>query len=435
MSGEPSGSTTYNVLIGVLLMVGSAFFVGAEYASVSMRKPKLEGLAKQGNKGAKGLLKMLENLSPVIAGTQIGITMVGVAMGSVTEPFVSHHLKKALTWMPEGVASLLSFILVLFVLVVVGELVPKYLALTYPERFMLIFRRPIDIFVKVFGLIIWCAEICSGAILKLFKIDIKETGKEKIQKDELIMLVNSTKSDGTLDAEHANMVSRALKLDVLDARDVMVHRLDIHWIDVSSTIGAALHEFARCRHSRLLACDGDIDEVTGVIHLVDVIRVSTTPDATLASIIRPIIAVPENLTIERMVNTMREQKSKILLVRDEYGGTSGLVTSEDVFEEVFGELEDGPESERPALDIQPNGRVSARAELRFDEVVNKLGLDVDPGEQTDTLADLIVDELQRVPRTGDQIETSIGTLIVENMARRRITRVGIHLKEANPTGS
>lgn len=426
MSSEPpSMSTGANVSISIALLIASAFFVGGEYAIVSMRKSRIEAMMKRGSKTAKHILKLSEDLSPFIAGTQIGITMVGVAMGSLTEPFITHLLVNQFTWLDPRLSQALAFVFVLFFLVVLGELIPKYIALKHPERFLIATYQPLNIFVKVFTVLIWCAQFVSQIVLKPMKIDIKEAGKETIAKEELVMMVQATSSEGVLEKAHADLVSRALRLDALVARDIMVHRLDIKWLDADLTLQEVLSRMSQIRYSRVPVCRGDIDDIIGIVYTVDLLRAYSNSEFNLEKITRPIVAIPENLPMERIVQTMRENNSQIVIVLDEYGGTSGLISLEDVVEEVFGELQDGPESERPPIEVLANGRVSARAEVRFDELVNKLGLDIDIADKKESLANMIVDNLERIPRPGDSIETDFGSMRVENMARRRITRVGI----------
>jgi putative hemolysin len=214
---------------------------------------------------------------------------------------------------------------------------------------------------------------------------------------------------------------------VLSARDIMIHRLDIKWLDESLTHEQLMVKLKEIPFTRLPVCRGDIDDMVGVAYLHDIVKNLDRPDFSLQKVARPLVAVPENLTLEKMVATMRDNKTQMLIVMDEYGGTSGLVTLEDVVEEIFGELEDRLESERPQIEPLPGGRISARAEVRMDELINQLGLPIDTDDQTDTLATMIVNALGRVPRPGDSVASDIGILRVENMARRRITRVSVQL--------
>ena len=435
MAEAPTGDPWVYGLASVLLVVASAFFVGSEYAVVSMRRSRLESLSKKGSKKAKRLLGTMENLSPLIAGTQIGITIVGIAMGAFTEPFITDLLSRAFTRLPPWASQSISLFLVLFFLVVLGELVPKYMSLKHPERFMLVSITPLMAFVRVFAPVIWMAQKTSQFVLKPFGIDIAETGKESLPKEELLMLIQTGGTDGVLEKTHADLVTRALRLDVLDAADIMVHRLDVRWLDVTSNSAQVLQRLNRIRHTRIPVCRGDIDDIVGIAYLHDIVRHLNNKDFNLERIVRPMVAIPENLSIEKIIQTMRENKTQILIVMDEYGGTSGLITLEDVVEEVFGELEDSLESERPNIEIYPGGRVSARSDVRFDELVARLSLPLESDDNTDTLATIFVEALGRVPKSGDTVETPLGVMRIENMARRRITRVGIQLDATilNPT--
>ncbi|RYG82928.1 HlyC/CorC family transporter [bacterium] len=416
-------------LLTVLLLLGSAFFVSAEYALVSSRRGRIETLARKGNRTAKLLLPELDDLAPYVAGLQIGVTIVGIGMGSLAEPYITESLASLMPWAPKWAQTAVSLFVVVFSLLVIGELCPKYVALRFPERISLLYFRPLQIFTFVLRPLIILARWMAERLLRLVGIRLDHDGGDVMPKEELLMLVQAGGTEGVLDKAHADLVTRALRLDVLAARDIMIHRVDIEWVDVSLDRDGLLDALGAANHTRLPVCRGDIDDIIGVVYLQDVIRAIRNPNFSLEALVRPTVAVPENLTMERIVSTMREQKTQLLIVMDEYGGTSGLVTLEDVVEEVFGELEDRLESERPALEELPNGRISARADLRLDEVVSRLRLNVADADRTDTLATVVVNGLEGIPRPGDIVQTEIGTIRVENMARRRITRVGLQIDE------
>ncbi|MCB8931958.1 MAG: hemolysin family protein [Fimbriimonadaceae bacterium] len=410
-----------------LLVLGAAFFVAAEYSLLGARKSRVDSLARKGSGSAKVLSDALTDLAPYIASIQIAITMLGIAVGSMTEPFVTDLLTNWLGAVDRRISFTLSFIAVTYVLVVLGELVPKYLALRVPERLALFVIRPLHLFTKLAMPLVWLVQSSGSGVLKLMRIDPKEEGSDALPKDELLLLIRAGGAQGVLEKVHADLISRALKLDTLCAGDLMIHRLDIEWIDVATPPSELLEAMSHIRHTRVPVCRGDIDEVVGILYLHDVVRAAFREDVTLQDLVREAVVIPENLPMDRMIQTMREAKIQMLLVVDEYGGTSGLVTLEDLVEEVFGELEDRLESERPPIERHPGGRISARAGVRFDELVDYLGLSFDEEPTTDTLATLMVDSLGHMPKLGDSIETPLGTLRVENMARRRITRVSIHL--------
>jgi putative hemolysin len=422
------GNSGLRIAFSFLLILASAFFVAAEYALVGSRKSKLQAQARKGKKTARALVKAMDDVSPYIAGTQIGITLLSIGIGSFTEPFVTellHPLFRNVKY--PAIAHGVSLLVVTFLLVVIGELTPKYLTLKYSEQVALATFRPLMFIVTVLYPLIWLAQNTAGLILRPFGVSPRPDAAEALPKEELLLLVQTGGAEGTLDKTHAEMVTRALRLDVLAARDIMIHRLDIKWVDVSLSKPALLNRLKTIPFTRIPACRGDIDDMFGVLYIHDVIKSLDAPSFSIEKIARPLVAIPENLTMERIVQTMRDEKTQMLIVMDEYGGTSGLVTLEDVVEEVFGELEDRLESERPVVEQFPGGRVSARADVRYDELVSRLRLPIDPGDNTDTLAQILVDALERVPKPGDSAETPLGLMRVENMARRRITRVSLQL--------
>ena len=417
-------------LVCVLLIFGSGFFVAAEYALVSARRSRLEAMGKRGSKNARLLAEALKDVTTYIAATQIGITMLGIAIGSFAEPYVSSALESVLRGLDPTFVKVLSYFLVVFVLLVVGELCPKYFALRHPDRLALLLFPLLRVIVVVLKPLVILAQFTAKLLLKPFRVTVGQRDQESIPKDELIMLVHTGGASGDLDKLQADMVSRALRLDALDANDIMIHRLDIKWLSASLTKAELLDRLREIPYSRMPVCKNDIDDVVGVVYLHDIVKHLEDDDFNLEKIARPVVAVPENLRLAKIVELMRVEKTQMLIVMDEYGGTSGLVTLEDVVEEVFGDLEDRLESERPPIEVSKNGRISARADVRIDELVEALGLEADTASQTDTLATLFVEVLGRVPRTGDHVRTWLGLIRVENMARRRITRVSILLSPA-----
>jgi putative hemolysin len=431
------GNVGLQLVASLLLILLSGFFVAAEYALIGARKSRLDAMARKGSKRAKALSAALNNVSPYIAGTQIGITLLSIAIGSFTEPFVTKLLHPLFRELNTTLARIISLLVVTFLLVVIGELTPKYVTLKFSETVGLFTFPVLRFVVTLLAPLIWLAQSTASLLLRPFGITPTKSSSEALPKEELLMLVQTGGNEGTLDKTHAEMVTRALRLDVLSARDIMVHRLDIKWIDVGIDRATLKRRLDEAPFSRLPICRGDIDEMIGVAYLHDIFKHWEDPTFSLEEIARPIVAIPENLPMERIVQTMREQKTQLLIVMDEYGGTSGLVTLEDVVEEVFGELEDRLESERPIIETFPNGRVSARADVRFDEIITRLRLPIEPEDNTDTLAQIFVEALERVPKPGDSVETSLGLMRVENMARRRITRVSIQLdpRLIEPDGS
>ncbi len=421
--------SSITLLISLLLLLGNAFFVAAEYGLVGVRRSKVESLAKQGNKTAKLVIKALDDMSTYIAGIQIGITIFGIALGALAEPFLSTWITGLLTRVPDSVASIIAIVIVSYPMVVIGELVPKYFTLKYADRVALMCIRPLKVIIPVIKPLIWVFRGTGSAVLKAMRIDMAQQS-ESLSREELAVLVQTGQSEGHFDETQADLITKTLKFDTLDAEDIMIHRLDIQWLEIETPKSELPEKIAKIPHSRIPVCRGDIDEVEGIVYVQDILARWDEPDFRLDRIMRDAEFIPETLTLDRMVSLMRDVKTQILIVRDEYGGTSGLITLEDIVEEIFGDLEDRLESERPSIERTSSIRVTAKASVRYDELLDFLKIDdhSDNGITTETLASLVMDGLGRVPKLGDSVELPIGKLQVENMAQSRITRLAVYLK-------
>ncbi len=430
MEGDRSSLGAAGWLISIMLIGANAFLVAAEYGLIGSRKSRVEALAKKGNRSAKALLGALADVSRYVAGIQIAITICSIGIGAITETQVTNWLATYLDpYAGRALSVFISLLIVTYLLVVIGELVPKYLALKHAEKAALVFIRPLKVFVFLISPLVWLVQKSGAIVLRLFGVRLEDGLESNVSKEELLLLVRAGSDDGMLEETHANLIQRALKFDVLDANDIMVHRLDIHWLDLETPKEELMGRIGKMSHSRVPVCRGDIDDIVGVLYLQDLVRHWDEESFDLEKMLRPVEAIPENLPVNKIITRMRESKSQILIVMDEYGGTSGLITLEDVVEEVFGELEDQMESERPPIERVSTHRISARAEVRLDELYDFLGVAPEGEPVTETLASTVQNNLGRVPKLGDKVALPIGDLRVENMARRRITRVSIILRE------
>lgn len=424
------GSSLSAGLTSLAIVFASGFFVAGEYAILGSRRSRLEGLAKKGHRSASLVLQAMDQMQRYVAAVQVAITMCGVGIGSITEPFISEQLESLLAGRVAVVVSrTAAFIIAVYAMVVIGELVPKYIAIKDSERIALFCIRPLRWVVKILTPLAWLAEKSGSAVLRPFGIKTTEMKDDSVSREELLLLVRAGASGGEFDEAQSRLVQRALRFDALDAGDIMVHRMDIEWLDVSATREELTHRLQKNRHSRLVVCDGDIDNVVGILYLQDVLRIWGQEDWNLGPILRKPEFIPETLNLNRVVLRMQDAKTQILMIADEYGGTSGLITLEDVVEEVFGELDDQPETDRPAIEQLGPYRLSLRSDVRYDEILEYLqreSFDEDP--VTDTVAQIVVERLDKLPKLGDKVEDPLGTFRVENMARRRVTRVVLQLE-------
>lgn len=421
-------------MTGVGLLVLNGFFVMAEYGLVGARRGRIEASARKGNARDAQVLKALDRINDYVALTQICVTVIGIIIGSVVEEPLTLAIEKVVPpVVPHGVLAVVSIIAIVYPLVVLGELVPKYVALGYPESVARFVISVLRIMVTVFKPLIWFFEKSGSVCLAaLRKVGLKETANDpNMVRDELFFILRAGEESGDLDESHSDMVAKALKLDKLDAEDAMIHRLDIKWLPVACSREEVIERLKDVPHSRIPVCKEDLDEVVGIVYLQDLVKAFAMDEPfDLASLARPPIFVPENLTLDRLVNLMREMKSQIVIVQDEYGGTSGLVTLEDVVEEIFGDLEDALEGERPAIERTGRNRLSVRPDVRYDELLDFLDLDEQDEESwtTEPVVGIMIDELGRTPKMGDTVDLPIGRLRVDAVAQRRVTRIGVYLR-------
>lgn len=413
------------VLIGVLLFLGNALFVAAEYGLFGVRRTRVQALASQGSGPARLLLRALDDRNRYVAGIQIGITLFGIAIGAVIEPALSDLLDESLGFLPKGVISAISIMIVAYPLVVLGELVPKYLTLQYSERVALALILPLRIWVLAISPVIWLFDMSGALVLRLMRIDAAKMESASLDRKELAILVEQGEEAGALEETHADMVLKTLHLDRLDAEAVMIHRLDMECLSLDMKTEQVADRLSKIRHSRLPVYGDDLDDIRGIAYLQDLIGALRMPEFRLEDIIKPAEFIPESLTLDRALRIMREKRIQILIVSDEHGGTSGLLTLEDIVEEILGDLQDRPETGRPDIEQVSPTRLRLNPRLRWDELLEHLGEEVTEDTETDTLATMVVERIGRVPRQGDSVSTAVGRLVVEQMTRQRIIQLGL----------
>lgn len=414
----------------VLLFGASALFVMAEYGLLSVRRARMTSLADRGSTGAKLILKALDDRNKYVAGMQLGITVCSIAIGSVIEPVLTDGIRDNLKFLPPWIASTISLFCIAYPLVVVAELVPKYITIRFAEPVMLLIIRPLNFYVAITYPFIWLFQKSAMLVLRPFGINIDKHEAESISRDEFQVLLQAGEDEGQFEEGHADVIMKALRLDSLNAKDVMVHRMDIEAISINISRRELIAKLKKVSHSRLLVFENDLDDIKGVIYLQDIVRSWASASERLMEMIRPVEFVPENLPLDRAMQIMQEKRTQILVVQDEYGGTNGMLTLEDVVEEVFGDLQDQLEAEQEPIQHVSNNRIRINPKVRWDELLEFLDLPVNADTSTETLAEMVLSELKAIPVQGDSIDTPLGKIVVEQTTRRKIIQLGLH--QENP---
>ena len=422
----------FNFLSVLGLVVLNGFFVATEFALVSVRRSRVEEIADSGRFGARQLQKALKNLDHYIAGTQVGITLASLALGWIGEPAIARTIEPLFKIIPvidspalvHTVATVIAFLCITFLHVVLGELVPKSLALQYPEKISLAVCWPMAAIVIVLQPLIWSLNGIGNSVLRLIGVSGGGAHHNVHSVEELEILVKQSHEAGVIDDLEQEILQRTFRLGELTAGDVMIRRVDMVALDLERPVEELLGEVADTIHSRIPVYSGSLDSIIGILHVHDLFREvhRAGMPTELRSLCRQAFVVPKGIHLDSLLEFFQQQRTQIAIVVDEYGGTAGMVTYEDIVEEVTGEVQDELEASEPSIERLPDKRILLRGDLRIDEVNSALGWDLQD-DTVDTLAGLIMNRLGRVARVDDEVDTVWGILKVIDMARMRITRV------------
>ena len=426
-------------LLGVTALVfANAFFVVTEFALVSVRRSRIEQLVASGHRNARSAQAALNELGRYIAGTQVGVTMASLALGWIGEPAVEHLLQPLFGWLPEtaadfarhGVSALIAFAVITFLHVAFGELVPKSLALQRSDRIVLWVAGPMRLLMALFRPLVTALNGTANVTLRMLGLRAAGELDAVHSSEELRIIIRQSRRAGVLGELGSKLVDRSLRVLDLNAADVMVPRPDLVALDVNLSVEELLDRAARCHHQRLPVYDGTLDNIIGILHVPDVFRHlrQTKDPLDIRKLARAPLFVPETVRLDDLLRNFQQQHSHIAVVTDEHGGVAGLVTLDDVVGEVFGEVQEKTDVRQPGIQEMPDGRLQVRGDTRLRELNDRFGWNLED-EQADTIAGYIMNRLGRLARPGDTIETPLGVIAVEKMARQRILLLTITPKK------
>lgn len=398
----------------VLLILANAFFVTAEFALVSVRKTRIEELVAQGNANARTVKHVIHDPDRFIAATQLGITIASLALGWIGEPAIAHLIEPLFGLMPESfvshataaaISTLIAFAIITFLHVVIGELAPKSVALSYPEKSSLVVARPMVLFENIFRPAIWVLNGAGNGLLKLLKLNPPQGHQLVHSVEELKMLVSSSAASGELEPVERQFAERAFEFADRQVIEVMIPRTSMKAVEDTATIQDFLDLFAQVSHSRFPVYNGALDNIVGFVWVKDVLRaMAKGPNARhqpLTTILRPALYVPETKEIGALFGEMQRQKIQLAIVLDEYGGTAGMVTIEELIEEVVGPVSDELATSAPAFRRLEDGQIEADAMASVDDANELFHLDLPESDDYETLAGLLLTRLGRMPKQGE----------------------------------
>ncbi len=429
---DPAGpSILLRLLAVVALVAANGFFVAAEFALVASRLTRIEAMIRRGDRLAGAAREAIRSLDRYISGTQLGITLASLGLGWIGKPALASTLEGAFARLPapldvvatHGVAVGVAFAIITFLHIVLGELAPKALALLHPEQTSRWVARPLILFTISTNPFIWVLNGSANVILRLFGARAP-TERERVHSpEEIMMLVEQSKATGELGAQDARMIEGVFEFTEKLARDVMTPRTAIVGIPVDATLADAADTVARTGRSRYPVYRETLDDVLGTVHAKAVLAgLRADPAATVETAMRPTFFVPGTREVEDVLADMKRQKGHMAIVLDEYGGTAGLVTMEDLLEEIVGPIYDEYDRAPDATAASADAAPVIRGGTEISEVNDTYSLELDDSDYV-TVGGLVFGALGRLPKVGDTLPVKGGTLEVVEMDGRRVGKV------------
>ena len=431
-------------LFVVLALVGmNAFFAAAEFSLVAVRISRVRQLVSAGDPRAKIVEILLADLSRVISGVQVGITLASLALGYLGELTLSEILRPLVAQIPSrwaavaahGIALVLAFGLLTVVQVILGELVPKSISLARAENVALLIARPFHWFLNSFS---WAIDLLDGIAEKFVRsLGVKEAQSHTLVRspEELQVLIEQARERGVLPATEMQIVQGAIGLAQLQVREIMVPRPDIHALPMDASLEDAMRTFATTQRSRIPVYEGTLDHIKGFVHIKDLIWIQLDrarraeeglppADFHLQSYLREILIVPETKLASELLVELRSRRTEIAMVVDEFGSILGVVTLEDILEQMVGEFHDEFDVvERPMR--LPDGSLIFDAALKVRDLDSQYGITVPEDPSYETIGGFVLTHLGFLPRGGESFEANGYLFTVMDMERRRVSRVKI----------
>jgi putative hemolysin len=419
----------------VLLTILEGFFVASEIALISVRRSRVDQLVDEGVRGARRVRRLLDDPGRFLAVSQLGLTFLGFFASAFAAVSLTSRLTEALKTVDalhdsaQPIALVVVTALLALFTIVFGELVPKTLALAHSERFALTVAPPIDYIARLFGPVVAMLTGVTRRIARLFGADVNQ--EAQISAEELMLIVERGGEQGVLEAEEEQMIHAVIELGEGRVHEVMVPRIAIVGLEADATFEEAIEVVVAEGHSRVPVYDSSIDSVIGILYAKDMLpflKEATGPRPSLRTMIRPPVFVPESMSIDDLLHELQRRKVHIAIVLDEYGGTAGLVTIEDLLEEIVGEIQDEYDVEEDMvvkLD-DDRARIDGRASVDdIGEVWSDLDLEalLEDRDEYDTIGGLVFHRLGKVPTPGDVVQLDGVSLTVESTDGRRVGKV------------
>ena len=397
-------------VILLFLLFFSAFFSGSETALLSLNKIRIKKLAREGNKNAIIVEELINNPETLLATILVGNNLVNIAAASIATAIAIEFFGSKGIGIATGVLT--------FVILVFGEITPKSISAENAERISLVVAKPIKFFIKFFSPLVYILTLITGPVTK-------RSGKRRVMitEDEIRLLVEMGEKEGVIEKEEKEMIKGVFEVGDMVAKEVMIPRVDMVCIEVNESIDEALKLIRETGFSRIPVYEGNRDNIVGILYAKDIIR-HLNKKIKIKDIMRPPFFIPETKSLRELLREMQKLKLHMAIVVDEYGGTAGLVTLEDIIEEIVGEIMDEVDEEEELIRRIDENTWLVNARARIEEVNEILNLEI-PEDEFETIGGFVFNKLGKIPKIGDYIEIDGVKITVEKMKDKRIRKVRI----------
>ena len=427
------------LLIIALLILLNGVFVAAEISLVTVRRSRLQQLIEEGHKGAQRVDRLISKPGRFLAVSQLAITFIGFLAAAFAGANIATSLEQYLGVFGSlsGAAAIIIVTLaVAFVTAIFGELIPKTLALAHAERYAILFARPIEILGRVLAPVVSVLDGITGCFTRRMGVSVGD--RDRISPEELMILVERGGEQGIIEAEEEQMIGAVLGLGERKVHEVMVPRIAIVALPTSATLDTIVDTIVEGGHSRIPVYEDSVDNIVGILYAKDLLPYLKGVDQPppVARLVRAPLFVPESMSVDDLLHSLQRRRVHIAIVLDEYGGTAGMVTIEDLLEEIVGEIQDEYDTEEPM--IEPLGDDQARVDGRaaIEDLLEHFDLPIDSvedPEEYDTVGGLIYHRIGGVPKVGDEVRIGAALrLTVETTDGRRVGKIMV--QRSRPSG-
>lgn len=422
-------TTLINIIIILGLVFMNGFFVATEFSMVKVRKSRIETLVFEGNKSAKHTLKVVNDLNSYLSACQLGITLASLGLGWVGEPAVADMLMPLFKFfhVPEDLIHSISFVLGFIIItgfhIVLGELAPKSVAIINTEKLALITGWPLIMFYRITYPVMLAFNHSTNLVLKIFGLSQVDEHESAYTDDEIKLLVEDSYKHGLIDQTELTFVDNIFEFSETTVKDVMVPRTDMECIFLEDSFEDIIELTLSQQLTRYPACRGSKDNVVGFINIKDLYKLKIKGDIKdIESIVRDIKFVHESLSISDMIKVFQKEKIQMAVIIDEYGGTEGLVTVEDILEEIVGEIQDEFDEEGEAITKTKEGSYVVEGKVLIADINDLLGIEIDD-ENIDTIGGWIYSQLKAYPQVNEKISYEGYEFVILKCDRKRISKV------------